>query len=53
MTTTGETLHCSCCEREYPRRKLHALREGGAYVCRRCGLWIALRLRSDQAHVHE
>lgn len=41
-------LTCSCCGRNKPRAALHAL-ERGAYICRRCGLWVALRLRRDPA----
>lgn len=41
-------LSCSCCGRSKPRAALHAL-NGGAYICRRCGLWVALRLRSDRS----
>lgn len=44
MPTAVEQVHCSCCRRELPRRKLHALEDGNAYICRRCGLWVALRL---------
>lgn len=38
---------CSCCGRTMPRFKLHELRDGAAYLWRRCGLWIAVRLRND------
>jgi len=41
-------LSCSCCGRSRPRAALHAL-NGGAYICRRCGLWVALRLRGDRS----
>jgi len=37
---------CSCCGWSKPRTALHAL-DGGAYICRRCGLWVALRLSGD------
>lgn len=37
---------CSCCGRDRKRNRVHAL-GGGAYICRRCGLWVATRLRSD------
>jgi hypothetical protein len=40
-------IPCSCCGRNLPRRKLHALGAQNAYICRRCGLWVALRLRGD------
>lgn len=43
MTIAAEQFHCSCCGRELPRRKLHALEDRNAYICRRCGLWVALR----------
>jgi len=39
---------CSCCGRTLPRRKVHALSGGAGFVCRRCGWWIALRLRNDR-----
>jgi len=39
---------CSCCGRTLPRRKVHALNGRAGFVCRRCGLWIALRLRNDR-----
>lgn len=40
-------LQCSCCGRLRPRSSLHALGSEPAYICRRCGLWVALRLRGD------
>lgn len=40
-------LGCSCCGRSYQRSKLHALGDSGAFICRRCGLYVALRLRHD------
>lgn len=46
----GDTaVECSCCGRTLPRSKVHALNDGTAFVCRRCGLWIALRLRGDHS----
>lgn len=42
-----QTEHCSCCGRAKSRMGLHAL-AGGAFICRRCGLWVALRFRRDQ-----
>ena len=39
-------LNCSCCGRVYPRRRLHALSDA-IFICRRCGLWVAFRLRTD------
>ena len=42
--TTADQFACSCCGRPLPRAKLHALQATDAFVCRRCGLWIALRL---------
>lgn len=39
---------CSCCGRQRSRDQVHAL-NGGAYICRRCGLWVAARLRSDES----
>jgi hypothetical protein len=41
-------MECACCGRQKLRKKLHAL-PGGVYICRRCGLWVALRLRRDDA----
>ena len=38
---------CSCCGRSYPRRKLHDVGGTGTLLCRRCGLWVALRRRPD------
>ena len=38
---------CSCCGRELPRRKVHSLEGGAAYICRRCGMWVALWWRGD------
>lgn len=38
---------CSCCGRILPRRKLHSLHHGAAYICRRCGAWVALWWRKD------
>lgn len=43
---------CTCCGRSLPRRKLHALGEGGVFICRRCGWWVALRLRRDPPPGH-
>lgn len=48
MSTTDDALYCSCCGRMLPRRKLHALGDGSNYICRRCGLWVALRPRRDR-----
>ena len=42
------TVQCACCGRTYARRKVHALSGEAGFVCRRCGLWIALRLRNDK-----
>jgi predicted RNA-binding Zn-ribbon protein involved in translation (DUF1610 family) len=39
---------CSCCGRTLPRRKVHSLHHGAAYICRRCGFWVALQWRGDQ-----
>lgn len=39
MTTPTVQHSCSCCGRELPRRKLHALAHDNAFICRRCGLW--------------
>ncbi len=44
--TTDKDFVCSCCGRAYERRRLHALGEN-AFICRRCGLYVALRLRHD------
>lgn len=48
MSVPEEALRCSCCGRVLPRRKLHALGDGGTYICRRCGLWVAVRPRRDR-----
>lgn len=42
---------CSCCERSKPRKALHAL-GADVFICRRCGLWVALRLRPDPESTH-
>lgn len=42
-----DRVTCTCCGRVLPRDRVHAL-SGGAYICRRCGLWVAVRLRSDR-----
>jgi hypothetical protein len=39
---------CSCCRRPYPRRRLHEVGGTGTVICRRCGLWVAVRRRRDQ-----
>ncbi len=51
--TVGEELECSCCERVLPRPRLHALNTPNSYICRRCGLWIVFRLRSDELNEHD
>lgn len=38
---------CACCGRSYPRRKLHDVGGTGTLICRRCGLWVAVRRRTD------
>lgn len=38
---------CSCCGRILPRRKVHSLHHGAAYICRRCGFWVASQWRGD------
>lgn len=45
---SSEHMTCACCGRQRTRRQLHTL-HGGTYICRRCGLWVALRLRSDKS----
>lgn len=42
-----DSRECSCCGRSKPRRALHALDGGASYICRPCGLWVALRLKGD------
>lgn len=42
---------CSCCGRIRARSKMHSLRGGDAYVCRRCGFWIAFQWRGDQSEL--
>ena len=44
-----EVVTCTCCGRSKPRRSVHALGED-VFICRRCGAWVALRLRPDPAH---
>lgn len=39
---------CSCCDRILPRQKVHSLHHGAAYVCRRCGFWVAFQWRGDR-----
>jgi predicted RNA-binding Zn-ribbon protein involved in translation (DUF1610 family) len=39
---------CSCCGRTLPRRKVHSLHHGSAYICRRCGFWVAFQWRGDR-----
>jgi predicted SprT family Zn-dependent metalloprotease len=39
---------CACCGRKRRRRQVHALSGEARYVCRRCGLWIALRPFNDK-----
>ena len=43
----GADPECDCCGRSMPRAKLHAVGDPPSYICRRCGLWIALRWRRD------
>ena len=45
---SSRQVRCSCCGRERRRDQVHAL-HGGVYICRRCGLWVATRLRSDES----
>lgn len=44
---SGEAA-CSCCGRVMPRRKVHSLHHGSAYICRRCGFWVAFQWRGDR-----
>ncbi len=46
LMNKSSELTCSCCGRIYSRRRVHALSDN-VYICRRCGLWVALRLRAD------
>ncbi len=39
---------CSCCGRVLPRRKVHSLHHGSAYICRRCGFWVTFQWRGDR-----
>jgi|GEM_PF-881085 len=39
---------CSCCGRILPRGKVHSLHHGAAYICRRCGFWVAFQWRGDR-----
>jgi predicted SprT family Zn-dependent metalloprotease len=47
MTEEGQ-LYCACCGRDLPREKLHSLNVGAAYICRRCGRWVAFLWRGDR-----
>ncbi len=40
--------YCSCCGRDLPRAKLHSLNGGAAFICRRCGRWVAFLWRGDK-----
>lgn len=48
LKVSTANARCSCCGRSLPRQKVHALHTPNAYICRRCGLWVALRPRRDQ-----
>lgn len=39
---------CSCCGRTLARPKVHSLHHGAAYICRRCGFWVAFQWRGDR-----
>lgn len=46
---SSETQYfCSCCGRDLPRAKLHSLNDGAAFICRRCGRWVAFLWRGDK-----
>lgn len=45
---TLDEARCSCCGRILPRSRVHSLHHGSAYICRRCGFWIALQWRGDR-----
>ncbi|MEO5922004.1 MAG: hypothetical protein ABIQ01_12770 [Pseudolysinimonas sp.] len=38
---------CSCCGRILQRSKVHSLHHGSAFICRRCGFWVAFQWRGD------
>jgi transposase len=46
--STDSTVVCSCCGKTRQRHQVHALEGGVGFVCRRCGLWIALRPHNDK-----
>lgn len=48
LMATDEDVACTCCGRHLPRKKLHALGDDRAFICRRCGWWVALRLHGDR-----
>lgn len=48
LMATDEDVACTCCGRHLPRKKLHALGDDRAFICRRCGWWVALRLHRDR-----
>lgn len=47
VDAAGEVV-CSCCGRTLPRRRVHSLHHGAAYICRRCGFWVAFQWRGDR-----
>ncbi|MEO8263146.1 MAG: hypothetical protein ABI566_11315 [Pseudolysinimonas sp.] len=47
LEAAGEAV-CSCCGRVLPRRRVHSLHHGAAYICRRCGFWVAFQWRGDR-----
>jgi len=48
LMATDEDVACTCCGRHLPRKKLHSLGDDRAFICRRCGWWVALRLHRDR-----
>ncbi len=48
MISVEQSAECSCCGRTLPLHRLHRLSGDAAYICRRCGLWVALSPRSTR-----
>jgi predicted SprT family Zn-dependent metalloprotease len=46
--TTERSAECTCCDRVLPLSRLHQLNGDDSYICRRCGLWVALSPRSTR-----
>lgn len=43
---TSRYVACGCCGRHLPHASVHELSDTpGTYLCRRCALWIATRIK--------